>query len=67
MRGRWDPSLWRSTQLKQDYCFECEAFPCELEGFGPELKAKWLRANERLAEVGVEAYWMEVKNRSHYA
>jgi hypothetical protein len=50
-----------------DYCFECEAFPCELADYDPGLRAKWLCANTRMGEIGVEAYFDEVKDRSHYA
>jgi hypothetical protein len=50
-----------------DYCFECEAFPCEQVDFEPALREKWVRANERMREVGVEAYFNESKGQSHYA
>ena len=50
-----------------DYCFECEAFPCELAGFDRALRIKWLRANRQMGQIGVEAYYNEVRDRSHYA
>jgi hypothetical protein len=50
-----------------DFCFECDAFPCEKVDTEPMLKAKWLKANERMREVGAEAYFNEVKDKSHYA
>ena len=50
-----------------DFCFECGAFPCEQVDFEPALKAKWMRANERMRAIGVEAYFDEVKDGSHYA
>jgi hypothetical protein len=50
-----------------DFCFECEAFPCEEADFDPALRAKWAKANKRMREVGVEAYFNEVENKSHYA
>ena len=55
------------TRMGYDYCFECEAFPCEQVDFEPALRDKWLSANERMREIGVEAYFDEVKDRSHYA
>ena len=55
------------TDKGYDYCFECEAFPCEQVGFDPALRRTWVRANERMREIGVEAYWHEVKDKSHYA
>ena len=54
-------------QKGYDFCFECEAFPCEEVDFESALRAKWVRANERMREVGVEAYFIEVKAKSHYA
>lgn len=50
-----------------DFCFECESFPCEKADFDPLLKAKWLAANERMQEIGVETYFEEVKDSSHYS
>jgi hypothetical protein len=55
------------TEKGHDFCFECESFPCEQEGFDPALKAKWLSANRRMSEIGVEAFFYEVKDKSHYA
>ena len=49
-----------------NFCFECKAFPCEEVDSEPMLKAKWARANERMREVGAEAYFNEVKDESHY-
>ncbi len=49
-----------------DFCFECPSFPCSEADFEPLLKAKWLKANERMKEIGVEAYFEEVRNVSHY-
>ena len=50
-----------------DFCFECEAFPCEEVDFEPKLREKWVRANQRMKEIGVEAYFDELKDQSHYA
>jgi hypothetical protein len=50
-----------------DFCFECAAFPCDDAGFEPQLREKWLEANERMREIGVEAYYDEVKGKSHYS
>jgi hypothetical protein len=56
-----------AKELGHDYCFQCESFPCDKADFEPLLRAKWLRANARMAEVGVAVYYEEVKDRSHYA
>jgi hypothetical protein len=49
-----------------DFCYECEAFPCEEVNFDRALRIKWRRANRRMREIGAEAYFEEVKDRSHY-
>lgn len=50
-----------------DFCFQCGLFPCDKADFEPLLKAKWLEANNRMKEVGAEAYLEEVGGRSHYS
>jgi len=56
------------TREKQyDFCFQCEAFPCEKVDFEPGLRKKWLSANERMREIGVEAYFYKARDRSHYS
>lgn len=50
-----------------DFCFECESFPCDKADFEPLLKVKWLKANQRMKEIGVEAFFHEAKEKSHYS
>ena len=50
-----------------DFCFECRDFPCEKVDFEPALRAKWIRANQRMREIGAHDYFNEVKDKSHYA
>jgi hypothetical protein len=50
-----------------DFCFECEAFPCDDTGFEPQLREKWLRANNRMREIGAEAFFNDVKDKPHYS
>jgi len=54
-----------------DWCWQCDDFPCaqvlESAAFGEQLRATWLRANQRMAAVGVVAYWQEQRERPHYA
>lgn len=61
------PVLPCITRKGVDFCFECDAFPCEEVDAESPLRAKWARANERMREVGAEAYFNEVKDTSHYA
>ena len=49
-----------------DFCFECSEFPCEKADFEPMLKNKWLKANERMKEIGPMSYFEEMKDKSHY-
>ena len=50
-----------------DYCFECEAFPCDKVDSEEHLKEKWMSCSLRMRKIGVEAYFHEVKDKSHYA
>ena len=54
-------------EKEHSFCFECEGFPCDKADFDPNLREKWLRSNNRMKEIGVEAYFSEVKDRSHYS
>lgn len=49
-----------------DFCFQCDEFPCENSNFDPHLKERWIRMNNRMKEVGVEAYYDETKERPRY-
>jgi len=49
-----------------DFCYQCPQFPCNEADFEPLLKAKWLKAGERMKAIGPEAYFEEVSGRSHY-
>ncbi|MGI6375081.1 MAG: DUF3795 domain-containing protein [Anaerolineae bacterium] len=53
-----------------DWCWQCDDFPCERVAssgaFGEHLREAWLRANQRMAAVGVDAYWQEQRERPHY-
>ena len=60
------PKCQTDNPEEADFCFECGDFPCEEVNFEAGLREKWLRANERMREIGVEAYFNEVKDRSHY-
>lgn len=49
-----------------DFCFQCDAFPCEKSSFDSHLRERWIRMNGRMKEVGVEAYFEESKNIPRY-
>ncbi|MHC4216664.1 MAG: DUF3795 domain-containing protein [Planctomycetota bacterium] len=49
-----------------DFCFQCDEFPCDKTNFDPHLKKRWLQMNNRMKEIGVEAYYEETKNMCRY-
>ena len=49
-----------------DFCFQCDEFPCGRTNFDPHLEARWRQMNERMGEVGVEAYYDESKDLPRY-
>jgi hypothetical protein len=49
-----------------DFCFECLEFPCNDTGFDENLAKRWKLINERIKEIGVEAYYNEIKDKSRY-
>lgn len=49
------------------FCYQCDDFPsCGKADFEPMLKSRWLHGNRRMKDVGPEAYFEEMKGRSHY-
>ncbi len=51
---------------KVDFCFQCDEFPCEKTNFDPDLQQRWIGMNNRMKEVGVEAYYEETKDLCRY-
>jgi len=49
-----------------DFCFECNEFPCENTNFDPDLKRRWILMNNRMKEIGVEAYCNESMKYPRY-
>jgi len=49
-----------------DFCFQCDEFPCEKTNFDPHLKQRWIQMNQRMKEIGVEAYYEETKDLCRY-
>ena len=49
-----------------DFCFQCDEFPCEKTNFDPHLKARWIKMNNRMKEIGVESYYEETKDLCRY-
>ncbi len=49
-----------------DFCFQCNEYPCSPEGMYPDLRERWLEANNKMKEIGVEAYYEETKDKPRY-
>lgn len=53
-------------ERKVDFCFQCDRFPCDSTGFDDNLKMRWLKINNRIREVGIVAYYTEIKDKPRY-
>jgi len=49
-----------------DFCFQCDEFPCEKANFDPDLKQRWIKMNNRMKEIGIEAFFKEDKELPRY-
>lgn len=54
-----------------DYCAECVEFPCEgalafFKGINEIIGQDWINGNERIKKVGIDQYFDEKKDSSHY-
>ena len=49
-----------------EFCFQCDEFPCKKTNFDPHLKARWIKMNERMKEIGIQAYEQETKDKPRY-
>ena len=49
-----------------DYCFECSDFPCDRHGMPDGLAERWRANNEKMAEIGVAAWFGGCMVRPRY-
>ncbi len=49
-----------------DFCFQCDEFPCDKSNLDDNLKERWIKMNMRMKEIGVEAYYREIRNTPRY-
>lgn len=49
-----------------DFCYQCERFPCEETGLEGALLERWQKNNERMREIGSEAFLAESLARPRY-
>ena len=57
-------SCWREKGV--EFCFQCDEFPCKKHNFDEHLERRWIAMNQRLAQVGVAAYFEETKDDPRY-
>ena len=50
-----------ANEKKIDFCFQCNEYPCNKNGFNERLYKKWRSINDKMKEMGVEAYYEEQK------
>ncbi len=49
-----------------DFCFQCEAFPCEKSNFDDDLKERWIAMNRAMKEEGVAEYVQRTRDIPRY-
>lgn len=49
-----------------DFCFQCDAFPCNKTNFDPDFERRWIQINNRMKEIGVESFYQETKDLPRY-
>ncbi|MDC0335282.1 C-GCAxxG-C-C family protein [Pseudodesulfovibrio sp.] len=49
-----------------DYCYQCDDFPCDRHGMPEGLAERWQDNNEKMQELGLEAWFCGCKERPRY-
>jgi hypothetical protein len=55
-----------SDEKRVDFCFQCAQFPCANTGFDEHLNKRSVDINLRMKEIGIEAYYNEIKDKTRY-
>lgn len=55
-----------TEEKKVEFCYQCEEFPCNHTGLDENLYSRYVKLNERIREIGPEAYYNEIKNLPRY-
>ncbi len=55
-----------SDEKGVDFCFQCEEFPCNKTGFDEHLQKRSVNINKHIKEIGIESYYLEIKDKSRY-
>lgn len=66
--GHFPPCAAKSCFREKgvDFCFQCDEYPCQRNGFDKGLLRRWRQMNDRMREIGVEAYYREQKKIPRY-
>lgn len=49
-----------------DYCFQCEEYPCERNGYPEIMALRWRSYNDRMRDAGVEQFYREALDKPRY-
>jgi len=49
-----------------DFCFQCGEYPCERNQYPKNMVQRWRACNDRMRDVGVEAYYRESLEKPRY-
>lgn len=50
-----------------DFCFQCDEFPCDRHGFPEGLKQRWQKNNQLMEELGIEGFYVLLKDEPRYS
>lgn len=49
-----------------DFCYQCDEFPCDHTGLDENLYKRSVEINRRIKEIGIVAYYDEIKDKPRY-
>ena len=55
-----------SEEKGVEFCCQCDFFPCDKTGLDENLYKRHVAINKRIAEIGAEAYYNEIKDTPRY-
>jgi len=56
-----------AKEKRVDFCFQCEAFPCDEHGMPDGLAERWQANNEKMRELGLGAWFNGCKELPRYS
>lgn len=49
-----------------DFCYQCDAFPCDNTNFDKSLYGAWVAINEKIKKTSIEQYYEGTRKRPRY-